>query len=29
MQDLLILGGVVVFWYALNRYILPKMGIQT
>jgi hypothetical protein len=29
MKDLLMLGGVVVFWYVLNRYILPKMGVQT
>jgi hypothetical protein len=29
MKDLLLLGGVVVFWYVLNRYILPKMGVQT
>lgn len=29
MQDLLLLGGIVAGWYILNRYILPKMGIQT
>jgi hypothetical protein len=29
MNELLLLGGVVVFWYVLNRYILPKMGVQT
>lgn len=29
MKDLLLLGGVIVLWYLLNRYILPKMGIQT
>jgi hypothetical protein len=29
MNDLLLLGGVVAGWYILNRYILPKMGIQT
>jgi hypothetical protein len=29
MTDLLLLGGVVACWYLLNRYILPKMGIQT
>jgi len=29
MKDLLLLGGVVAGWYILNRYILPKMGIQT
>jgi hypothetical protein len=29
MQDLLVIGGVVAAWFLLNRYILPKMGIQT
>jgi hypothetical protein len=29
MNDLLLLGGVVAGWYLLNRYILPKMGVQT
>lgn len=29
MQDLLMLGGIVAIWYLLNRFILPKMGIQT
>lgn len=29
MKDLLMLGGVIAVWYVLNRYILPKMGIQT
>ena len=29
MKDLLILGGIVVFWYVVNRYILPRMGVQT
>jgi len=29
MKDLLLLGGAVAGWYVLNRYILPKMGIQT
>jgi hypothetical protein len=29
MKDLVILGGIVVVWYVLNRYILPKMGVQT
>ena len=29
MKDLLIIGGVVVIWYVLNRYDLPKMGVQT
>jgi hypothetical protein len=29
MKDLLMIGGIVVIWYVLNRYILPKMGVQT
>jgi hypothetical protein len=29
MQDLLIMVGVVVVWYVVNRFILPRMGVQT
>lgn len=29
MKDLLILVALVVIWFVVNRYILPKMGIQT
>jgi len=29
MKDLLILIALVVIWFVVNRYILPKMGIQT
>ncbi len=29
MGESLLLVGVVAGWYVLNRYILPKMGIQT
>ncbi len=29
MKDLLMIGGVVAVWYVVNRYILPKMGVQT
>ena len=29
MKDLLILLGIVVIWYVANRFILPKLGIQT
>ena len=29
MKDLLLLGGIVAGWYVLNRYILPRMGVQT
>jgi uncharacterized membrane protein YccC len=29
MKELLILAGFLVFWIALQRYILPRMGVQT
>lgn len=29
MRDILILCGVVVIWYVANRFILPRLGIQT
>ena len=29
MKDLLILIAIVAIWFVVNRYILPKMGIQT
>lgn len=29
MKDIFILLGIAVIWYLLNRYILPRMGIQT
>lgn len=29
MRDLLILVGVVVFWIVLQKYILPRFGIET
>ena len=29
MKDLLLIGGVVGVWYVFNRFILPRMGIQT
>jgi len=28
-MDILILIGIVVAWYALNRWVLPRMGVQT
>jgi len=28
-MDLLLLLGVVVAWVVLNRWVLPKLGIQT
>jgi hypothetical protein len=27
--NVLVLVGIVVFWIALNRWILPKLGIST
>jgi len=29
MQDLLIIGGIVAVWYVANKFILPRMGVQT
>ncbi len=29
MQELLLFGGVIIVWYALNRWILPRFGIAT
>ncbi len=29
MRDILLLLGVVVIWFVVNRYVLPRMGIQT
>jgi hypothetical protein len=29
MKDLLVLLGVVAIWYLANRFILPRLGIQT
>jgi hypothetical protein len=29
MKDLLILAAVILVWFVLNRYILPKMGVRT
>ncbi len=29
MGEIMMMVGVVAGWYALNRYILPRMGIQT
>lgn len=28
-QDLLLIAGVIGLWYALNRWILPALGIPT
>lgn len=29
MKDILIIIAIVAVWFVLNRYILPKMGVQT
>jgi len=29
MKDILIIIAIVAIWFVLNRYILPKMGVQT
>ncbi len=29
MKSLLILLGIVAAWYILNRWVLPRLGIQT
>jgi hypothetical protein len=29
MKDLLVIAAIVVVWFVLNRFILPKIGVQT
>jgi hypothetical protein len=29
MEDLLLLVGFLVFWVALQKYILPRLGVST
>ncbi len=29
MKDILIIIAIVVVWFVLNRFILPRMGVQT
>jgi hypothetical protein len=29
MKEMLMLAGVLVVWVALQRYILPRLGVQT
>jgi len=29
MKDILLIIGFVAVWYVLNRWVLPKMGVQT
>jgi hypothetical protein len=29
MKDMMILIGILVFWVVLQKYILPRLGVQT
>ncbi len=29
METLLLLIGIVAVWYILNRWVLPRFGVQT
>ena len=29
MEDMLLLLGIVVIWIVLQKYVLPRFGIQT
>lgn len=29
MKSLLLLGGFIAAWYILNRWILPRLGVET
>jgi hypothetical protein len=29
MQDLFFLLGIVAVWFILNRWVLPRLGVQT
>ena len=29
MKDMLLLVGIPVIWYVLNRFVLPRLGVQT
>ena len=29
MGDILLLVGVVVVWFVLNRWVLPRLGVPT
>jgi len=29
MKDLLLLIGIFIFWIALQKYILPRLGVST
>jgi hypothetical protein len=29
MKSLLLLAGIIAAWYILNRWILPRFGVET
>ena len=29
MKDILLIAGIVVAWFVLNRWVLPAMGVGT
>jgi hypothetical protein len=29
MKELIVMAVIVVAWYVLNRYVLPKFGVRT
>lgn len=29
MKELLFLAGIFAAWYIINRWVLPKLGVQT
>ena len=29
MWDLLLMAGVLIVWIVLNRFVLPRLGVQT
>ena len=29
MEDLLLMLGALAFWFILNRFILPRLGVST
>jgi hypothetical protein len=29
MKDFMVIIGIIVAWYVLNRYVLPRFGVKT
>lgn len=29
MNDILIFAGIVILWFVLSKFVLPKLGIHT